>query len=71
MIIIDKSKNVKAVAYVELIPGNIYLDIFGNYVIATDSESLLNLETGEGYGWKDYSNEVDEFMPLNASLVIE
>lgn len=66
----DKRSEFVDVSYEGLIAGNVYTDLYGNYVIACDDAFVVDLHTGTLCKYSDYTID-DMFTPTNASLEIE
>lgn len=66
----DKRTPTLAVYFKDLVVGRCYVDTEDNYVIATDEDSVVNLDSGELYNQNMYNSEV-MFIPVKATLEIE
>lgn len=65
----DTRNSPKIVLRRELIPGKMYVNEFGKYLIMTDTDSLVDLATGELSSFSDY--DVDHrFVPVKGRLEI-
>lgn len=54
----------------DMAPGCVYVDCQGSYVIQTDEECVVNLETG-ALNTKSWYDVGDVFIPVRARLEIE
>ena len=69
----DTRNNQKGILWDSLEAGHVYIDCYGNYVMAVESsnsEAVVNLATGEVATNKLYNEEYDEFIPVKAKLEI-
>ncbi|UZS00809.1 hypothetical protein [Pseudomonas phage vB_PsaM_M1] len=69
----DTRNNQKGILWESLEAGHVYIDCYGNYVMAIESsssEDVVNLSTGDVMTSKHYNEEYDEFVPVKAKLEI-
>lgn len=59
----------KVVLRPELIPGNMYVNSFGQYVIMTDESFLIDIQTGIAFAVNEYGKN-DEFTPIKCELEV-
>lgn len=69
----DTRNSHKGILWDSLEAGHVYIDCYGNYVMAVESsnsEDVVNLSTGDVMASKHYNEEYDEFVPVKAKLEI-
>lgn len=68
--ITDTRNKSKTVLRDDLLEGEIYVDTDGDYVLCTDSESVVILDTGALCDIRACYNEDDEFIPVKCKLEV-